>query len=195
MKELWQRFEKWMEANASSLLEDLYEGASTWDIKETEEELELKFPEPFKEFIMLHNGAMVANGIIGNWDLYGLDDISEECFDMDEKVEEGDFGSNVRPEDGKVKGQWWNQSWIPFVGSGNGHYLCLDMDPGPDGKPGQVIAYFYDSGERPVLAESFDKWFLDVIERMEKGEISIFYDETLDQWHFDQPGLLNLKES
>jgi len=80
------------------------------------------------------------------------------------------------------------------VSSPNGHFLCLDPDPDQEGKKDQVIAYFVDSGERPVLAPDLKTWFEQVVGALEEGRISASYDETLNEWKFDHPGFLLLDE-
>ncbi|MEO0895713.1 MAG: SMI1/KNR4 family protein [Bacteroidota bacterium] len=190
MTKLWTSFRNWIKQHTPSLLEELEDAASQWDIKEAEEELETTFPDDLKQFLMEHNGGQVSNGLIGNWDLLSLDEMVEASFDMDEHVEDGDFGSNQRPESPEVKGMWWNPNWIPFASSTNGHFLCLDMDPAEKGSSGQVIAYFYDSGERPVLANSLKDWFEHTIKALEEGKITANWSEELKEWRFSHPGFL-----
>jgi cell wall assembly regulator SMI1 len=50
----------------------------------------------------------------------------------------------------RIKPVWWNVHWIPIVSSGSGHLFCVDLDPAPAGKPGQVILFFHDDGKRPL---------------------------------------------
>jgi len=53
--------------------------------------------------------------------------------------------------------------------------LCLDLDPGENGTPGQVIEFIQDSGSRKVEAPSFRSWFEQLVNGVEEG--NIVYDE------------------
>ncbi len=194
MDKLWERYREWLKAHAPSLADEVNGPASSYALEETEAELGLKFPDLLRQYFLACDGGKVANGLLGNWDLYSLEDLLEEALTMEERAEEGDFGSNRRPEGGKVKALWWNPAWIPIAGSGNGHYICVDTDPAEEGNTGQVILYFYDSGERPCIAGNVEEWFSSAVEKLERGEVKVSYDEVLDTWVFDQPGLLNTKE-
>lgn len=48
-------------------------------------------------------------------------------------------------------------AWVPFADDGGGNALCLDLAPGPQGRPGQVIELGRDLHEGPRLVA----WSLD----------------------------------
>lgn len=43
--------------------------------------------------------------------------------------------------DGTCRAAVWSKGWIPFVEDGSQNYLCIDLDPGPRGKAGQVVRW------------------------------------------------------
>jgi cell wall assembly regulator SMI1 len=61
---------------------------------------------------------------------------------------------------GKVRRAIDRPGWVPFVLGTGGDYLAVDMDPGPNGRPGQVIRIGGDSDDGPVyVADSVTTLF------------------------------------
>ena len=60
---------------------------------------------------------------------------------------------------GPVKKDIWNSKWIPFGTDPGGNLLCIDLDPEKDGYAGQVVAIYFESGIREVIAPSIKDYF------------------------------------
>jgi len=60
---------------------------------------------------------------------------------------------------GAVKEDIWNKKWIPFGTDPGGNLLCIDLDPEKGGFAGQVIAVYFESGIREVIALSIKDYF------------------------------------
>ena len=60
---------------------------------------------------------------------------------------------------GPVKKDIWNKKWIPFGTDPGGNLLCIDLDPEKEGYAGQVIAVYFESGIREVIAPSIKEYF------------------------------------
>lgn len=59
---------------------------------------------------------------------------------------------------GPVKALWTNRAWIPFVLiGGETRHLCLDLDPAPGGRVGQVIHATPKWEQRRVIAPGVDE--------------------------------------
>ncbi len=192
MEELWERYEKWLSKHASELLSELNDGASEWEIEEAEATIAIDFPEEFKESLLIHNGGQAGNGLIGNWELLNLREITAISTDMEEAVEEGIFGNNSCEGTAKIKSYWWNPNWIPLVSSGSKEYICMDMDPAQNGVEGQIILFLYDEPHRLWLASSFQAWMKKFIVELEQGHHNRVYDEALDSWEFPHPAFLTV---
>ncbi len=166
---LWQRWQAWLACHAPDLAEELREPAAADDVAAAEEGLGLTFPEDFKASLAVHDGAGEISGVAGNWDLMELELVIKECRAMREMVADGTFGSAAADPHPAIKDDWWNPQWLPIVSSGSGHFLCLDLDPGDQGRPGQVVLFLHDDARRFVLAGSFREWLQRIVEGLEAG--------------------------
>lgn len=68
----------------------------------------------------------------------------------------------VGPE-GAVRRMRWNRAWVPIAEVADGRHLAVDLDPGPRGRPGQVIEV--DARDAPVrfVAPSVTEHLEDVL--------------------------------
>jgi len=55
---------------------------------------------------------------------------------------------------GRVRAVHYSDGWIPFAEDGGGCLLCVDFDPGPNGKIGQIVQWEIRGGGAFVRAES-----------------------------------------
>ncbi|WP_433479104.1 SMI1/KNR4 family protein [Spirillospora sp. CA-142024] len=70
-------------------------------------------------------------------------------------------------------------SWIRFADDTGGNWLAVDMDPAPNGRPGQVIAVGVDYTEGPAyVADSVTTFLRRLVEALERGDYSR-HDESL----------------
>jgi len=190
LSDLWKRFEHWLESHAPGLLDELADGALVYQIQDTEEEVGVKFPRDYIDSLTYHDGGYPGNGLIGNWDLLGLQDLTDAYFELERQLENGAFGRNETIGTSFVKGRWWHPLWVPFAGDTDGNYLCLDMAPGWEGEKGQVILYLADESARRVLATSYTDWMEQTVQGLEEGRFPVKHDEDLDIYIFEKPGLI-----
>ncbi|GAB1779210.1 hypothetical protein PMEGAS67_46870 [Priestia megaterium] len=172
MKQLWNEFEQWLELNYLQD-EDIFNAAATKiEIAQAENIMGLKFPESFKDILLMHNGQKSEGlGVIGNYDLLSLDEIVHSWRVMKELFDGGEFEDfeEVEPV-GPVKGEfWWNPLWIPIVVNTTGDYICIDLDPAEGGKVGQIITFWHDWEEREVVSDSLEKWFQQIVTHLKNG--------------------------
>ena len=80
---------------------------------------------------------------------------------LTEMARAGEFDSHESSPGAGVKAGWWRPGWLPFTADGAGNHLCLDLDPAPDGRAGQVIEFDHEFGRRNVHAPGFAQWFAD----------------------------------
>ena len=65
-----------------------------------------------------------------------------------------------RLSDSRIKPYLFNKRWFPFAEYCDSCYLMLDMNPGDDGKVGQIICYIHDPDEVVYVSESLENSFL-----------------------------------
>ncbi|WP_254512951.1 SMI1/KNR4 family protein [Anatilimnocola floriformis] len=70
----------------------------------------------------------------------------------------------------------WRQRWLPIAVDAGGNLLAVDLDPGPQGSRGQVIAW---NGSPPprVVAPSYAAWLNAIAEELSARRFDI------DDWH------------
>jgi cell wall assembly regulator SMI1 len=106
---------------------------------------------PTEEIVDRHN--LMNNEIAQEWREQGID-LSE--------------GEAVGP----VKPMLWNERWIPFAERGM-DYLCLDLDPQPDGQIGQVIYYRREPEPVEWVAENLRSLMSTIAQRLEQGDFKL----------------------
>lgn len=167
---LWNRFERWLGKNAPHLLADLNAPVADSDIVRLETVTGTELPGDFRKFLKNHNGQKPGSeGLIDTEELLSAGRILDEWKVWKELLDKGELKSSAESEAG-VKPVWWSPKWIPITYDGNGNHYCLDLDPAPDGKKGQVIRMWHDSAERELVAPSFKEWFTAYVTGLEKGK-------------------------
>ena len=171
MEAVWKRLEAWMKVNAKPVLTNLNPGAKDEAIRALEEILEIKLPADFKAFYKIHNGQEDdSQGLMDAEELLSLENIAFQYSIWKELYDTGDFeGEKSEPAPG-VKDDWWNPKWIPITHDGGGNHICIDLDPAPGGKKGQIIRMWHDDYSRAVLAYSFGEWMEAYVKGCEAGQ-------------------------
>jgi cell wall assembly regulator SMI1 len=156
MAAAWALAEK--KLRAAGYTGELPAGASEAALQKTEEALGVQFPEEFRAAYRLHDGGG-DEGIFAGWELLSLEGIVGQWKIWKELVDSGTFEGTKSTPDRGVKDDWWNPRWIPFTYDGAGNHHCLDLDPAPGGRVGQIIEMWHDADERPVAARSLAELF------------------------------------
>jgi hypothetical protein len=72
---------------------------------------------------------------------------------------------------GAVRRSWTRKGWIPFaVDTGGESYLAVDMDPGPAGRPGQIILVEMSTAGPLHVADSITSLLRRHLEALDRGE-------------------------
>lgn len=58
-------------------------------------------------------------------------------------------------EGGPLRNKFWHSGWLPFAGDGGGNLICIDLDPAPGGRRGQVFYWDSITGPQAPVARSF----------------------------------------
>jgi cell wall assembly regulator SMI1 len=176
MQFLWERIEKWLQANAPEVALALQIRATEDQIQADETAMGVTLPEDIRASYRIHNGqrndmpgAEYGFGILGAEDFLSLENMVEQWHTPTELLREGKFEGITVDSSEEVKPDWWNPKWVPVTFSGGNNY-CIDLDPAPSGKVGQIIAVWFDAPERGVIADSFMEWLEDFADRLEAGE-------------------------
>jgi cell wall assembly regulator SMI1 len=185
VEEIWGEIKSWITKNAPHLLNFLAPGASIQDIEAAEAKLNLKFPQAFKEFYLIHNGQideseclvyqqaiLSLKRIVSEWQTW-MDLLKDGAF-----IFEGNFLTSA--SNPGIRNDWWNPKWIPITRDGCGDSFCIDMDPTDGGKSGQIISMWYDIDSRELMSDSFENWITQYASELSKG--NYIYEERLGIW-------------
>ena len=177
MKNIWNRIDSWLAANAPEILNNLQPGATPEAIKAAEQFLEVVFPEDVKSSYRLHNGQfeerysvmpyghfLCLEGMVGEWNSW------KKFLDAGDFNEEdgNDYGC---ASDGLIRTElWWNPKCIPIASNLSSDSICLDLDPAPGGQVGQIIFMCHDDGCRGFIAKSLQEWLEQLATDLETGK-------------------------
>ena len=180
MKEFFDRFYILINNNAPKLRELLNPPAVEQDFLKLEKELDINLTQDFKNAYLIHNGQEEYEGqLFDGEEWLSLNRILSEWNIWKELLDNQTFEDNGEPyislPQKGIKSDWWNKKWIPFTSDGSGNHICLDLDPTEKGNYGQIIRVWHDDATRELLANSFQEWFEDYIQKLEQGDYE--YDE------------------
>src|SRR5262245_32923021 len=169
MREIWNRIEAWLQAHVPSGDNVLSPGAAEEEIAATERFLGVSFPEEVRASFRLHNGQSGGPWLVWGCELLSLGRIREEWNAWKELLDRGTLENCRSGSDGRVVEDWWHARWVPLTHDGAGNHYCLDLNPGPKGRAGQIIQMWHDDPERPVVAPSYRAWLAALADALEAG--------------------------
>ena len=92
---------------------------------------------------------------------------------MKDLLDDGAFNHAVSKPDAGIKPGWWRQKWIPIADNSSGDYICLDLDPSPEGVVGQVILFLHADPVRRRLAPDVEAWLRAFAEEVAAGKYAV----------------------
>jgi cell wall assembly regulator SMI1 len=171
---LWNRIETWLEENAPDVRGSLLPGATEKAIRAAEKAMGIDFPEDVKESYRVHNGQHELGApLMGEWQLLSLKDMVRQWKVMKKLVASGAFAENRGRPVGPVRPDWYNLKWIPVAYNGAGDFHCVDLDPPPRGKAGQIVSFWHVDDKRERLATSFRAWVKEFADDLERGNYTV----------------------
>lgn len=171
MKEIWARFEEWLDKNANQLLDDLNDAAEDSDFEPIERQMGAELPSDFKAFYKIHNGQYEES----EDRLYGVDELLstermlEERNKLKEKFYQGEFDDLESEPDAFIRDEWYNPYWLPLTSDGTGNYICMDFAPTKEGNIGQIIKISLTTPKRKKIYSDFKSWIETYVLELEKG--------------------------
>jgi len=128
------------------------------------------------------SAAGCSEGLFFGLTLLPLEDVLEEWRFWREVDDDPNTGANPRLREvmqsipaGWVRREYSCKGWIPLVADKAGNYLGVDMNPGEDGSPGQVIVFGRDFDTKVVMWRGdgpggWGKWLSSFVDDLESGE-------------------------
>lgn len=173
MRDIWDRLEKWLDANAPQVAETLQPGATEEQLGELETLLGTVLPSDLRESLLIHNGQIDDSdvGFMNGQEFLSVDRIRSEWSVWKELLDNGEFSDSESDPGKGIRSDWWNQFWVPLTYDGAGNHYCIDLAPGPGGKVGQMITMWHDDAERSLLAPSYRLWLESYASALEQGRV------------------------
>jgi cell wall assembly regulator SMI1 len=147
----------WILKNAPEFSDEFGEAADSNDVAKVQSLLGESLPDSYISFLKKHDGFSEQIGML---EFLSLQYATSEYEDM----QAADDNFEVCKDDvkGPVRPLCKNKLWWPIVLIGGAsNYYCIDLDPAPSGKVGQVIEVTKDL-TRQFVASSFDE-FIEMI--------------------------------
>ncbi|MEV5538878.1 SMI1/KNR4 family protein [Saccharopolyspora shandongensis] len=156
---------------------ELRPGYTEAEIAAAEDEIGARLPEDLRALYRMTRDDGAETGLLGGFSPYPLDVVVEWCTTGDP----GSLGWNDGPFDdavvfepdppGAIKRVSRNDWWITFGTDFAMNNIAVDLDPGEQGSPGQVIEYGRDVMGPPVLvADSVTAMLTEVVESLREED-------------------------
>lgn len=155
-------------------------GATDKQIDALVKAVPFELPKDLLTLLRRVNGQDDTATILPCAKLQSAKSIAEEWEELDSNVDEEEYGGEFQDED-KIKLYMATNKWIPLAWdyeSGGGFYHYIDLDPGPKGKPGQILEAMSEC-DFQVVADSLEELFQRITKCFETG--SLYYPK-------DEPG-------
>jgi len=185
-----QELESWLKTHLPRVVKALRPPATEAQLNHLQATVGTTLPEDFRNLYRWHDGQ-TEEVFAGPWPglrMMPLTVVEKQWTFWDHVLDgETDEGREMYDEPivsvqlGVIKEKYINRGWIPFADGGGGNFLGIDLDPGPNGRHGQVINFGRDQDLKRVVAPSisaFTEWVLTLlrsgnyfIETMKDGDI------------------------
>lgn len=182
MKTLTQRLDHWLNAHVPDVADDLAPGCSEHALAALEQQLGTVLPDDFKALYRWHDGQRdeVNSGPFYGLSFLSLDKVKAHWQSWNSVIEENtaddlqdlsEFCTSQPPD--AIKCTYANKGWIPFAYDYGGNHLGIDLDPGKQGRVGQVINFGRDEDNKFVVAPSVHAFIQWLVEQLESGNALI----------------------
>lgn len=157
--------------------EELPAPASEEDLAAVEEELGVALPADLRALYGIADGdGDLVNPLFDRQEWLALAEIGDQDDEWLDIAQEWQYEPwrqtvfDAQPPN-TVRRSPLRPGWIRFAFDTGGNWLAVDMDPGPKGRPGQVIAVGVDYTEGPTyVTDSVTTFLRRLVEALERGD-------------------------
>lgn len=169
MHPLVARLDRWLQAYRPDYRAGLAPGASAADIDEIARRVDGELPALLRDLLTWCDGQRADNfgSLEFYWALMSAREIASTLDDMAWFVGQHDI-------DG-----FWGPGWVPFLANGFGDYVCIDLEGGFGGIPGQILEHSHEDPVRYITHPSLEAWLETLVVAVESG---MFGDDHDGRW-------------
>jgi cell wall assembly regulator SMI1 len=136
----------------------------------------LQVPDDLRQILLITDGeTRTSAGAIGNWRLLPIAEIQAAWGWLTQLNIKGAFNGLTPNPSPYLQNAWWHPGWMPFVSNDSNAYFCIDTQPPEPSRFGQILLFFHDRPERPLIAASLEAWLDRAIRDLSTGMYN--YDE------------------
>lgn len=172
---LWLELKSWYSEHLPQALDALNPGATEQSIAEMDDELEniigQGLPQELRNVYAQNDGQSNDEVVCGV--LFGLEFLSlaemkrvwRDWYDLAQSMPELAKEPGTSHPPSAILAEYINIHRIPFASDGSGNHLGIDLQPGLQGRIGQVINYGADEKRKFVVAPSFKSFLAWTLEQ------------------------------
>ncbi len=186
VRRAWERIDRWLAANADPAPGFLRPPAAPDAVASAEAAMGVAFPAELRASLAVHDGEEEGSpSLFDEWVLLPAAAMAQSWRTLLRLHEAGELPPE--PLDGMPAGParptWHSLRWVPLADDGGGNRLMLDLDPGEGGAAGQLIVFYADAPDRPLVAPSLAAWLERHADDLEAGRFRV---ERLRNGDFDR---------
>jgi cell wall assembly regulator SMI1 len=119
----------------------------------------INLPDDLRQILLISDGeTRKSAGSFGNWRLMPIAEIQAAWGWLTQVTAKGAFSDLTADVSPYFQNGWWHPGWVPFICNDTGDYFCLDTQPPKSSRGGQILLFFQDRPERPLIAASLAGW-------------------------------------
>lgn len=140
---LWAEIDRWLAAHAPTTLASLAAGVASETVHTVEEALGRTLPPEVVASYQIHDGYA---GLVG-YEYVSLE-VGLELWQAQAEAH-GEAPKRAAHKD-RIKPVFWHPGWFPIAMDSGGNLMCVDLDPAPAGRFGQIV--YWEMREGPFVS-------------------------------------------
>jgi len=169
-KDVWDNILKHIHTISQPIFSTVNPPATEDEINLLENTLGVQLPIHFRNYLSACNGQQEQVPFIGYNSFLSIPDIIETWSMLNDLFEDEEQVDWI--EEDRIKPLIWSKKWIPFTDFEASSHLILDLDPGRNGVLGQIFKYYSGMSYQEVIANSFEEFSNEILQRFEANQIS-----------------------
>lgn len=135
----WARLEAWLSAAAPKKSKKLEPPAQPAELDALEQEVGAPLPDELRRSLLRHDGLpKLPDFFPGSYTLCSVKQMRAALADTREAARR-EWSAERAVAHGPVRAAGWDPMWLPLTSGEGRYYLCVDLNPPPEGTRGQII--------------------------------------------------------